>query len=184
MADQPVVDDGVMQQIAAELARDIFPLPDILKRFAVKHDTFERIKTTRAFQIYLAEAKITWESSLNSRERTKVKAEAMVETMLEPAFRAYADQSQPLAARVALLQTVAKLAGMLDQPKDGLGGAAVARPGDRVTININLGPGRNGDQAKVITIDQPQLDLPASDPVDEVVLTGVQKLAIGNPESR
>lgn len=169
MADQVAVDDVVLQEIAAELAREIYPLPDILARFGLPYETFEKVKKTHHFQRMHAEALITWQSSLNARERTKLKSEVMLEKMLEPGWHAFRDPQQPLAAKVAFMTTVAKIAGMLDRtPAEG--GTAVA-PGDRVSITINLSqpPPRyaNGEHARTIVIDKQSLALPPSDPVEE-----------------
>lgn len=171
MPDAPLVDDVVLQEVAAELAREIYPLPDILARFNMKAETFERVKKTHHFQRMHAEALITWQASTNARERAKLKSEVMLEKMLEPGWRAFNDPGQPLAAKVQFMQTVAKVAGMLDRPVSE-GGAAVA-PGDKVSITINLSqpPQRYaaGDGARIITIEKQALGLPASDPIEEVL---------------
>src|SRR4029079_17957227 len=90
----PLVDDAILQEIAAELAREIYPLADILQRFNVPPPIFERVRRSHHFQRMHAEALITWQSSTNARERTRLKSEVMVEKMLEPAWRAFQDPAQ------------------------------------------------------------------------------------------
>jgi hypothetical protein len=177
-AERILIDDAVLQEVAAELAREIYPLDDILQRFKVAPDVFDRIRRTHHFQRMHAEALITWQSSTNARERTRLKSEVMVEKMLEPGWRAFQDPGQPLAARVQMMQTVAKLAGLLDTK--GEAPAAAIAPGDKVSITINLSQppphyaqgGHN--TSPVITIEKDQLDLPASDPV-EVLMEATPK---------
>lgn len=173
MSDLPaLVDDTVLQEVAAELARDIYPIDEILQRFKIPPATFMKVKKTPHFQRMHAEALIVWQSSTNARERTKLKSEVMLEKMLEPGWRAFNDASQPLAAKVQFMQTVAKVAGMLDTAKQEGGGATVA-PGDRVNITINLTqpPARymNDITSKVITIEKQAQSLPPSDPIEEVL---------------
>ena len=56
-------------------------------------------------------------------ERLRLKSEVMVEKMLEPAWRAFQDPTQPLAARVSMMQTIGKFAGLLDQKNEATGTA-------------------------------------------------------------
>lgn len=188
------IDDAILQEVAAELAREIYPLAEVLQRFNIPGDVFDRIKRTHHFQRMHAEALITWQSSTNTRERTRLKSEVMIEKMLEPSWRAFQDVTQPLAARVSMMQTVAKLAGLLDAKGDAPVATAVA-PGDRVSITINLSqpparyapaggmvidaqvngaavvppvvPGFATVYTPTFKIDKPQLDLPPSDPIEE-----------------
>jgi len=161
--------DAVLQELASEIARGIYTLDALLERFRIPPAIFEqRIKPSRRFLAMLGEAAITWDSTLNARTRIRAKSEVMFEQMMLKGYEYYQDASQPLAARVQLLQTIAKAAGIVGGDGNTVVGADVGRPSDRVSITINLsGHGTPGsDRGRTITIDQPSPVLPESDAVD------------------
>lgn len=159
--------DPVLQELAGEIARGIYTLDVLLARFRISHDMFERrIKPSRRFLAMLGEAAITWDSTLNAKTRIKVKGEAMFEQMMLKSYEYYQDASNPLAARVQVLQTIAKVAGLLGERGGELIGADVGRPSDRVSITINLSSRDSTPGGAALVIDQPAPALPESDPLE------------------
>lgn len=160
--------DQRLQEMAGEIARDIYDLDTILKRFNVPPAAFDRLKTSRRFLAMLGEAMITWDSSTNIATRIRIKSEAMLEQMLADGYAYYKDARYPLGDKVKLLQTVAKLAGAGEMNPGVNIGADAGRPSDRVQITINLHPhALDGSDARAVVIDQPKLVLPPSDAIEE-----------------
>jgi len=159
--------DGILMELAGEIARGIYTLDVLLARFRIAPETFERrIKGNRRFLAMLGEAAITWDSTLNAKTRIKVKGEAMFEKMMLRSYEYYQDASQPLAARVQVLQTVAKVAGLLGERGGEVVGADAGRPSDRVNITINLSTRAGTPGSAALVIDQPSPVLPQNDPIN------------------
>lgn len=126
--------DSDLSRIANEIARDIYPLDDVLRQFKIDAYFFrENILPHPRFRALYSEAYTAWHSANNSNERSVLKAGVLFEQWLEEANRLFHEQSQPLSSKVDMMKIVARVAG-LDKDKVQQGVA----PGDRVVVNINL----------------------------------------------
>lgn len=127
--------DTDMSRMAHEMARDIYPLEDILRQYSIDPAFFrDHIMTHERFRIYYVEAHTLWNSASNAKERSALKASVLFEEWLAESNRLFHDQTQPLSAKNELMKLIARVAG-LDQPDKQQAGVA---PGDRVVVNINL----------------------------------------------
>ena len=70
----------------------------------------ERVKDNHSFMTFYAEAHAIWHASSNSKERVSAKAGVIFEQWLREANRLMHDPANPMAAKVDLGKTLAKLA--------------------------------------------------------------------------
>ena len=148
--------DSDMIRLAHEIARDLYPLEDVLRQFNVDPYFFrDHVAQNQRFRTVYAEAHAVWHSASNANERSALKSTVMYEEWLAEGNRLFHDQNQPLSAKVELLKLVARVGG-LDTAGKGQQGNGVA-PGERVVVNINLSAANRPN----ITIDQvaPPLDV-------------------------
>lgn len=125
--------------LARELAYDMKSLPDILKELSISTEEYDVIRKSAVFNNILAQEIANWGSALNTQERVKLKTQSMIELSLEEFYARMHDKDEPLSAKVALLQTLTKIAGM-DANKQEV------TAGERFQVTINLG----ADQKLVI----------------------------------
>ena len=85
MSDSLLLEDK-LPVLARELAMGIYEVEDILSRYGVGWDELERIRAMARFQQLLETTTVEWGSTLNTRERIKVKALAGVEDGLPGLF--------------------------------------------------------------------------------------------------
>lgn len=141
-ADYPIVppanyDELKLVRLAREIAMDLNELPKVLDTHGITHRDFEIIKTLPRFQSILASELEAWQSAVNTHERVKIKASAVVEEWLPELYARLNDVKEPLMAKIKGGELLAKLAGM------GLNNAQqVGDPSDRINITINLGEDR------------------------------------------
>jgi len=126
--------DSDLSRLANEIARDIYPLEDVLHQFKVDAHFFrDHILSHPRFRALYSEAYSAWHSASNSNERSVLKAGVLFEQWLEEANRLFHEQGQPMSAKNDMMKLIARVAG-LDKDKVQQGVA----PGDRVVVNINL----------------------------------------------
>ena len=130
-----VSDEVILVKLAREIAVDFYELPEVLARNGVNDEQWQRIKNHPRFIGLLTTASAEWNSSLNTSERTKLKAAALIEEFLPEANQRLHDQNEALPGKVSLLQQLSKIAGVDAREPAGAGGA----PGERFSITINLG---------------------------------------------
>lgn len=128
----PSFNDVTMLKLAREIAMDIRPLEDILKTHEVDGDTWEEISSNPTFKSYLRGALEEWASAINTSERVRLKSLAFVEEALPEFFARAHDQREALPAKVEVLKTIAKFAGIG-------GNVEGAVQGERLSVTINLG---------------------------------------------
>jgi hypothetical protein len=124
-----------LRALAKEIATDLFDLPDVLIMFGVSQSEWEKLLATPAFAGMLAEARATWGSALNTRERVDLKTLTLVEEALPQMNRYLHDRNFSDSAKVELFKALQRGAG-IGQRAEGVGGGV---PGERVVININTG---------------------------------------------
>jgi hypothetical protein len=127
------VSDLTFVKLAREIAMEIHDLDTILTNNRVTHEQFEAIKTNSRFEQLLASAVAEWGSALNTPERVKVKAAALIEEWLPELNTRLHDGKENLDHKVKAATLAARLAGM------GLTGAGVEEVGSRFSVTINLG---------------------------------------------
>ena len=137
MARKPSVlmDDAATSRLAREMARDIFPLKDILTRFQLTEEQFESVADSKFFQVRLAEEVQLWTASdpLSIAKRIETKAATLVEDCLLEVYALIHDRNQPMAAKVEALKWAARMAGM------GEAAGAKGNSDGQVRITINVG---------------------------------------------
>jgi hypothetical protein len=121
-------------RVAREIAMEIYPLDTILENHKLSHEDFEYVKRLPRFNELLQDAIITWHSALNTHERVKVKAAALMEEWLPELNTRMHDREEPLMSKVKAAELGARLAnmGMRDVSVDDSSHS-------RFSVVINLG---------------------------------------------
>jgi len=126
--------DALYVKLAREIAIDHHELGDILTRYGVTELEWERIRTDPRFQSLLKTEIEAWQSAVNTHERTKLKAAAMIEEWMPEAMGRLHDKGENLSAKVELGKLIARIAGM------GLNNAEInGGVGEKFSVTINLG---------------------------------------------
>lgn len=118
--------------LAMEVATDMRETADILKSFSLTQKDYAAISKNPYFQRVLATAKREWESVNSTEDRLKLKARLALELGMITLGSRMADDKEPLNAAVEAGKLFAKLAGVGEERPTGA-------PGEKFTININLG---------------------------------------------
>lgn len=126
-------DHVTLLKLAREIAMDIRPVEEILTAHSISGSRWEAINASPHFQALLKSEVENWQSATNTAERVKLKSLAFVEESLPEFYARAHDRREPLSARVEVLKTVAKFAGVGNTMVDG---AAV---GEKLMVTINLG---------------------------------------------
>ncbi|MDE2106276.1 MAG: hypothetical protein KGL39_54150 [Patescibacteria group bacterium] len=129
----PSNSDLQLVKLAREIAMDIHPLDTILKQYSISAETWEILQQNSRFQSLLASEVETWHSAMNTSERVKAKAAAMLEEWLPELNNRLHDPDMALPAKIEGGKLITKLAGM-DGRVDLVGAA-----GERFSVVINLG---------------------------------------------
>lgn len=127
------ISDVILVKLARELAMDIHPVEDILKAFQIEPKQWEYIQEMPRFQGLLETESAQWNGALNTQERVKIKAAAMIEEWLPEANERLHDRGESLNAKTELGKLVRDLAGFAK------GGIGVEGAGERFSVTINLG---------------------------------------------
>lgn len=125
-----------LRSLAREIAMDILELDDILRHHGVSTAEWARIERNKQFQAMYHSEVVVWNSALNTEERTKLKAQALLEMALLPAQAMINDKNEPASARVEMVKTIAKISGITEKVQ------AQGVPGERFVINIDMGAGK------------------------------------------
>lgn len=127
-------EEVTLLRLARELALDIHPIETILEQLGVSGTQFAAIKQNPRFQALHAQAVAEWESAINTNERVKLKAAALMEYWLPELHARLWDNKENLAAKIEGAKLVAKLADL------GVTRAEQSGPvGDKFVVQINLG---------------------------------------------
>jgi len=120
-------------QIAREIAMDIRPIEEILKVHEIEPNQWDTIQANPRFRAYLESEAASWHGTLNTHERVKLKAAAMLEEWLPELHMRMHDRAESLNAKIEAGKLARDLAGFA---KSGVG---VEAAGDRFSVTINLG---------------------------------------------
>lgn len=125
--------DVTLVRIARELAMDIHPVEEILKTHGIDSKQWENIQEMPRFRALLETEMAQWNGALNTHERVKIKAAAMIEDWLPEAYERLHDKAETLPAKTELGKLVRDLAGF------SKGGLNVEGGGEKFSVTINLG---------------------------------------------
>ena len=128
-----VSEDARIIKLAREIAMDIRELDEILTLHGISREEFEKLKVRPRFVQLLNAELVAWQSAVNTNERVKLKAGAVIEEWLPELYARMNDIREPLMSKVKGGELLTKLAGM------GASETTEINPSDRVTITINLG---------------------------------------------
>lgn len=125
--------DVTLVKLARELAMEIHPLEDILKAHQIEPELWGIIQENHRFQALLDTETAQWNGALNTSERVKIKAAALIEEWLPEANMRVHDKHEPLSAKTDLAKLIRDLAGF------SRSGMSVENGGERFSVTINLG---------------------------------------------
>lgn len=128
----PSFNDVTLLKLAREIAMDMRSLDDILELHDVKREDWEQIAKLDRFQNYLRQCIEEWNSATNTQERVRLKSLAFVEEALPEFYARAHDPNENLNAKVEVLKTVARFAGVG-------GNVDTGNMSERLSVTINLG---------------------------------------------
>ena len=150
-------------KLAREIAMDQRPLAQILQTHQIDARHWEQIKRQPYFTKVLSAEIEAWHSAVNTGERVKLKAAAMMEEFLPELWRRMLGPKEDLLKVVKGAELVTKLAGLNAEDKSSI------NPSDKVVITINMGSDHKLQTVKQVT---PQVidhePAPTPDPADEL----------------
>jgi hypothetical protein len=130
----PAFDDVILVKLSREIAMDVNSVADILKRYAIGDEQWDKIQNSARFAQLLRNAVEEWESALNTHERVKIKSATMIEVWLEHANSLLHKETESITGKTELAKFIGRLADM------GLTNAKVdGAMGEKFSITINLG---------------------------------------------
>lgn len=131
MADALLLEDK-LPILARELVMGIYEVEDVLKRYGVSWDEFDRIRELPRFQKLVEQITVEWGSTMNTRERIKFKSLAGLEDGLPDLFRAAKDSRETLASRVEAFKLARVLGGIGERDPNEIAP-------EKFTLTINVG---------------------------------------------
>jgi len=120
-------------KLAREIAMNVSPLENVLENNGIDQDTWSIIRNHSRFKQLLETETSNWSSAINTQERVKLKAAAMIEEWLPEAYTRLHDPGETLNSKTELGKLVRDLAGF---SKNGVG---VEGGGEKFSVTINLG---------------------------------------------
>jgi hypothetical protein len=120
-------------KLAREIAIDHHLLETILENYNIDPSSWAAIQANHDFRRLLESEVSAWQSALNTHERTKLKAAALVEESLPECNTRLHDPKEPLNAKVEMLKALMRIAGMGESSKGQVEGM-----GERFSVTINL----------------------------------------------
>lgn len=119
--------------LAREVAMDIKELPEILKFYKLTDASYADICKIPFYARALEVAIIEWNSALSTHDRIKIEAAATLEDALHGLGARMKNKDEAFPAAIEAGKLFAKIAGL------GEPGRTEGAPGEKFTININLG---------------------------------------------
>lgn len=120
-------------KLAREIAMDIRPTDEILESHGINHQKWEEMRENPYFQAVLAQEIEAWQGAMNTAERVKLKSLAFVEEALPEFYARAHDPKEHLSAKIEVLKTISKFAGIGGNNFDASLG------GERLSVTINMG---------------------------------------------
>jgi hypothetical protein len=132
--------------IAREIAMGLHDVETILKTHRIDPQTWADLAANKCFQDLVVSQSAAWQGALNTHERTKLKAAALIEEWLGEANARIHDQDETLSSKVELGKLLTRIAGMGITNMHEAGGS-----GEKFSITINLGADHKVSFDKVVT---------------------------------
>ena len=135
----PVIPAGIgltpaeLASLAREVAMDIKELPDILRTYKLTEKAYLDICDVPFYKRALEVSTIEWNSALSTHERIRLEAAATLENALPGLSARMNNKEEAFPAAIEAGKLFAKIAGLDTQLK------SEGSPGEKFTININLG---------------------------------------------
>lgn len=123
-------------KLAREVAIGVRSPQEVVARFGLTNDQWERLQQHPRFRQLLDACIAEWEGPLNTVERVRVKATAMVEEWLPEAFQRAHDPDESLNAKTELMKFIGRLGGMEAKEMAQVG------DGSKFSLTINIGEGQ------------------------------------------
>lgn len=127
------VDELTLLKLSREIAKDIHPLETILDRFGISAELWADISKMPRFLALVKSEVEAWNAASNTPERVKTKSLSFIEEVLPELYERAHDPREPLSAKVELVKTIGRFAGVGNEKGDGSGA------GERLSVTINLG---------------------------------------------
>jgi len=112
---------------------DIHPIENILKQYSITAERWSELQRNAKFRGLLSSEVEAWNTALNTTERVKLKAAAMLEEWLPELNNRLHDVEEALPAKIEGGKMLTKLAGMDGRAND------IGAGGERFSVVINLG---------------------------------------------
>ncbi len=138
-----VLSEQASYYLAAELAAQLYTVPDILKRFELTKSQLKKITKDPHFRELFAEAKALWNGSGNVKERIRKKAALLLEDSIMPIYSIIHDVNVTPPARIEAFAKLVAIADMQPTKQDGSGNTS-----DKFVLNITF-----GNEKKTVVID-------------------------------
>ncbi len=138
----PTLDWPALSKLAREIAMDIKERHAVLAAFTLTETQYEFLEANNEFyKAALASACKEWHAPLTTQERLKVEAAAILEDSLPGLGARMQNKAEGLPGVIEAAKLFAKVAGVGERESGN------ATPGERFTINIDLG----GDNKFAVT---------------------------------
>jgi hypothetical protein len=132
-ARSPGFNDVTLLKLAREIATDLRPIEEVLSTFKIGPEEWETLQKHPHFQGVLRSSIEEWNSATNTSERLRLKSLAFVEEALPEFYARAHDPTEPLSAKIEVLKSVARFAGV------GAAGTDSLSASERLSVTINLG---------------------------------------------
>jgi hypothetical protein len=128
----PAVKEDDLVKLAREVVMNIHDLPVILGRWGLTQSQFDiHIKPNPFFQRVSDQFRIEWESAGSTKARMQIKAQVALEESMSTLAARMKDTDEDLGKATETAKLFARIAGVEADKTAG--------PGEKVTIEINLG---------------------------------------------
>jgi hypothetical protein len=121
-------------RLAWELAAEISPVQDILKKFGITPTEFKVKLRDKMFRTAIREAKTLWKSDLNVQQRIKLKASFLVEDSLLDIFKLIKNENSAATAKLEAFEKLMRAGDLV--PRAGTKGDGALASGFKLTINL------------------------------------------------
>ncbi len=148
-----VISSQASYYLAAELAAQLYTIPDILERFELSKSQLKKITKDPHFREIYVEAKALWNGSGNVKERIRKKAALLLEDSIMPIYTIIHDGNVTPPARIEAFAKLVAIADMQPTKQDGNNTG-----GEKFTLNITF-----GDEKKTVVIEGAACDDASSD---------------------
>jgi len=125
-------------RLAWEIAAEISPVPDILKKFGMSPQEFKNKLKDPMFRTAIREAKSLWKSDLNVQQRIKLKASFLVEDSLLDIFKLIKNENSAATAKLEAFEKLMRAGDLV--PRSGAKGDGAVAAGFKISINLGNTP--------------------------------------------